>query len=212
MTRPTSADVPTRSDRRRERTRRSLLDAGRSLITSKGVAGLRIGEITEGADVALGSFYNHFGSKDELVDAVVADSLTALAAAVVGAASPEEDAARVVAEAIRRVVRLAYDDPAFARLVVELTHSERLLVTAVEPHARLALQRGVDAGRFDVEDIGTTLIAVAGGALALIDAILAGEAPAAADEVFAGWVLRALGIRKGEARRIARTPLEDDAT
>src|SRR5882757_8823572 len=111
-------EVPNRTDRRRERTRGKLTDATRELIVEKGVSGLRINEITERADVALGSFYNHFESKEEIVDAVVTDSLRELAEAL--ATGAVEDPAELVSVAIRRFVGLAYDDPAFARLVVHL--------------------------------------------------------------------------------------------
>ena len=111
--------APTRTDRRRERTRGRLTDATRELIAEKGVAALRIQEITERADVALGSFYNHFDSKEEVVEAVVADSLQNIAETL--AADPVEDPAELVAAAIRRFVGLAYSDPDFARLVVHLT-------------------------------------------------------------------------------------------
>ncbi len=46
---PTQDKPATRTERQRERTRRQLLDAGRTLIASKGVPGLRIQEITEQA-------------------------------------------------------------------------------------------------------------------------------------------------------------------
>ena len=36
-----------------------------------------IGEITEAADVAIGSFYNHFASQEALFEAVVSDTLEA---------------------------------------------------------------------------------------------------------------------------------------
>jgi AcrR family transcriptional regulator len=45
-----ASTTPTRTERQRLRTRRQLLDAGRSLIAAKGVAGLRIQEITEHAE------------------------------------------------------------------------------------------------------------------------------------------------------------------
>src|SRR5664279_3490773 len=85
-----------RAERQRQRTRRQLLDAGRSLIAAKGVAGLRIQEITESADVALGSFYNYFESKDEFLEAIITESLSELAATTVGTPDETVDPADVV--------------------------------------------------------------------------------------------------------------------
>ena len=47
------------------------------------VAGLRIQDITEEADVALGSFYNYFQSKEELLEAVITESLSDLTSAII---------------------------------------------------------------------------------------------------------------------------------
>ena len=57
--------APTRRvDRRRARTRAALLKAGRTLLASRDVQGLSVDEIVAAADVAKGSFYNHFTDKD----------------------------------------------------------------------------------------------------------------------------------------------------
>ena len=66
-----------RGARRRHQTRRALLDAARQVIGERGVDATTIGEITERADVAFGSFYNHFESKDALVDDLIAEAVVA---------------------------------------------------------------------------------------------------------------------------------------
>jgi AcrR family transcriptional regulator len=197
--------TPTRSERQRLRTRRLLLDAGRALIASKGVAGLRIQEITEHADIALGSFYNYFGSKEELLEAVITESLSDLASAVITNVDDDTDPAEVVALANLRVIRLAYDEPDFARLIVNIGHSEALFGDAVHPHARVAVQRGVESGRFVVADIEVLLTAVIGGAFALIREILDGRHGENAHESFARHVLAALGVPPDEAESIVRS-------
>lgn len=180
-----------------------MTDAARALITEKGVAGLRISEITGRADVALGSFYNHFESKEDLVEAVVADSLQALAEALATRSTADQDPAELVCFAIRRFVGLAYDDPPFAQLVVHLNHADALFVTAVHPAARSALELGVESGRFDVADVEVAVTAIVGGALALMRAIVDGRLGAGADVTYATTALRSLGIPAGEAQLIA---------
>jgi len=194
--------TPTRTERQRLRTRRLLLDAGRTLIASKGVAGLRIQEITEHADIALGSFYNYFGSKEELLEAVITESLSDLASAVITDVDDDTDPAEVVALANLRVIRLAYDEPDFARLIVNIGHSEALFGHAVHPHARIAVERGIKNGRFVVADIEVLLTAVIGGAFALIREILDGRHGEHAHKAFARHVLAALGVPAGEAESI----------
>ncbi|HEX4250820.1 MAG TPA: TetR/AcrR family transcriptional regulator [Pseudonocardia sp.] len=196
---------PTRSDRQRERTRRRLLDAGRTLIADRGVAGLRIQEITERADVALGSFYNHFGSKEELVEQVVTESLADLATATVATVGPDADPAEAVAAANLWFIRLAYDEPDFARLVVNLGHADTLFGAAVHPYARQAVERGLAGGRFTVANLEVTLTAVIGGALALIREILDGRHEPGAELAFARHVLASLGVDPKEAAAVCES-------
>lgn len=194
--------VASRAERQRLRTRRLLLDAGRTLIAAKGVAGLRIQEITEQADIALGSFYNYFASKDELLEAVITESLSDLASATITNVSDDTDPAAVVALANLRFIRLAYDEPDFARLVVNIGHSEALFGDAVHPHARIAVERGIESGRFVVADIEVLLTAVIGGAFALIREILDGRHGPTADQAFARHVLASLGVPPDEAEAV----------
>jgi AcrR family transcriptional regulator len=63
--------VRSRSERRREDTRRRLMKATYEIISQRGLEGLVIQDITEVADVGYGSFYNHFESKDAVVAAVI---------------------------------------------------------------------------------------------------------------------------------------------
>jgi AcrR family transcriptional regulator len=202
-----------RGARRRAQTRGRLTEAARGLIASKGVAGLRISEITESADVALGSFYNHFESKDDLVEAIVTESLEALAAAV-AEGEPGQDPAELVAAAIRRFVRLAYDDPEFARLLVRLNHADALFAEAVSPYARGALQGALDAGRLRVPDIDVALTFIVSGSMGMLRTIVDGRHGPDADVAFAALVLSALGLSPEEAAAVsaAAAPGDDDVT
>ena len=207
MTDQELAEVRTRTDRRRERTRGKLTDATRELIAEKGVAGLRIQEITERADVALGSFYNHFDSKEAVVEAVIAESLQGITETL--AAAPLEDAAELVSIAVRRFVGQAYADPEFASLVVHLNHADALFGVAVHPAARTAVQRGIAEGRFDVPDLEVAVTGILGGALAVMRAIVDGRLGKNAETFYAEAALRSLGLTPAEAAEVVRRPLQD---
>jgi AcrR family transcriptional regulator len=200
------AEVRTRTDRRRERTRGKLTDATRELIAEKGVAGLRIQEITERADVALGSFYNHFDSKEAVVEAVIAESLQGLTETL--AADPVEDAAELVSIAVRRFVGMAYSDPEFASLVVHLNHADALFGVAVHPAARTAVQRGINEDRFDVPDLEVAVTGILGGSLAVMRAIIEGRLGKNAEIAHAEAALRSLGVSPADAAEVVRRPLK----
>jgi AcrR family transcriptional regulator len=203
-----TSEIPVgRRDRRRERTRSRLTGAARTLIAEKGVAGLRIADITEVADVGRGSFYNYFESKDDVVEAVVSESLQTLATVALTTLPDDEDPAVRACIADRRFIRLASEDREFARLLVNLHHGDDLFIAATLPYARMTLQPGIDEGRFDITSLEVTLIMLAGSAFALIRAILNGNAPADADQAHAESILRLLGVPAGQARAISRRPL-----
>jgi AcrR family transcriptional regulator len=200
---------PSRTERRRAETRRRLLEAGQSVIGERGVAGLRITDVTERADVALGSFYNHFSSKEELVDEVVRLSLAAIVDSVLETTPPDGDPAEIIAASIRRFVNLAREDPEFARVVVHLDHADVVFIAAVEPAARDAISHGLASGRFTVPDLDTAVITLSAGAMALIRAILEGrhtdpDGPAH----YATQSLVTLGVPLEEARALAFAPAD----
>jgi AcrR family transcriptional regulator len=70
-TSPADNDAPMRrGERRKQHTRRRLLDAAAETYAALGVEGATISAITERADVGLGTFYLHFEDKDAIAVSV----------------------------------------------------------------------------------------------------------------------------------------------
>ena len=61
--------------RRRQETRRLLLEAACTLFVERGVEHVSIDAITSTAGVAKGSFYNHFESREDLFNELVEETL-----------------------------------------------------------------------------------------------------------------------------------------
>lgn len=196
-----------RRARRRERTRAQLLAAARSLFARQGVERTRINEITEEADVGFGSFYNHFASKEAIVEAVLADMLATQAAAISAVTEALEDPAEVVSAAHRYFVRLARTDPEWAWLLVRLDVSHTVVTETLGPFARRDLRRAIEAGRLKVPDEDIALEATGGALLAVMRIVLDGAAPKTADIHHAEGILRLLGLPTAEAAEVARRPL-----
>jgi AcrR family transcriptional regulator len=195
-----------RRDRRRQRTRGELTRAARSLIAEKGIEGLRVADVTDVADVGRGSFYNYFESKEDLVEAILSDSIQTLAA--ISISNPAlDDSAVLTCIADRRFIRLASEDREFARLLVNLNRGDDLFLNATLPYARAVIEPGIASGRFEVADLDVVLIMLAGSAFALIRAILNGTVPADAERAHAEAYLRMLGVPADEAREISFRPL-----
>jgi len=69
MLKDKSSAPMTRRERKKIETRRRILDAAFSLMTERGYDNVKIGEISEQADVANATFFLHFPTKASLVSA-----------------------------------------------------------------------------------------------------------------------------------------------
>src|SRR5580692_2447046 len=125
---PEESSQPTRGERRRAQTRGRLVAAAEQLFAAQGVEATTIAEITEGADVGFGSFYNHFDSKDEIAEAVLGEALERQAGGLFELIDPITDPAEVVAVAHSYLVEQTARNPTFARLLVRLDDSHRLMI------------------------------------------------------------------------------------
>jgi AcrR family transcriptional regulator len=202
-----TASHPDRHTRRREQTRRRLLDAARSLFARQGVENTRINEITEEADVGFGSFYNHFDSKDAIVEAVVAETVAAQGGAVASVTANLDDPAEAVAAAHRYFVNLARSDPEWGWLLIRLDASQKIGLRALGPFAQRDLERGIRAGRFSVPNKRVALLAAGGALLGIMGDVLDGRAPKDADRHHAEGVLRMFGLLAEDASEVARRPM-----
>jgi AcrR family transcriptional regulator len=193
--------------RKRSEARRRLIDAGIELVAERGVEGLRLRELAERADVGFGSFYTHFASKEELVEVIVSDYVGSLTQAIIADASEREDPAQTAVIAHRNFIRLAYEDPQLARLIVHLDRADALLETATAPILAPLLQRGMRNGRFHGVDVEVSVSFIVGATIAVMRAILAGRLGPDADVASARTLLRAFGLPDAEARILASAEL-----
>src|SRR6202021_3019487 len=102
---PEGPEPPSRLERRKQRTRAALIKAAQRLIAEGGVNGPVL-EITQAADVGMGSFYNHFDSKEQLFEAAVADVLDAHGALLDRLTAAIDDPAEMFATSYRLTGRL----------------------------------------------------------------------------------------------------------
>jgi AcrR family transcriptional regulator len=198
---------PDRHARRREQTRTKLIQAAKTLFARQGVDNTRINEITDEADVGFGSFYNHFASKEAVIEAVLAETIGAQGAEIDALTAELEDPAEIISAAHRSFVRRARSDPDWGWLLLRLDVSHNVLLAALGPYARRDLRNGIKAGRFNVPDELVALYAMGGALLSVMRAVLDRAAPKDADIHHAEGVLRLLGLPADEAAEVARRRL-----
>src|SRR5262245_55771656 len=104
--------------RRKARTRANLIAAARRLFAGRGVERTTIAEIAEHAEIAIGSFYNYFSTKDELLDEVIEEALSEQLHLLQLRQAQVSDPAEKVSIAHRHLVRVVRADSDWAWLLV----------------------------------------------------------------------------------------------
>ncbi len=196
-----------RTERRKARTRAALLDAARGLFAAQGLETTTVAQIAEAADIAVGSFYNYFRTKDELLAVLVSETMTEQLASLQARQGRVEDVAEAVSIAHRHLVELVVREPDWAWLLVRLEASERIIDLTMREAASGDLERGIASGRFRIGDPAVALQASGGALLAVIHCLLRGELGEDAGSAHAEGVLRSFGVEPAEAAEIARRPL-----
>ncbi|HEX4558193.1 MAG TPA: TetR/AcrR family transcriptional regulator [Mycobacterium sp.] len=209
MTEQPEASV-NRLERRKQRTRAALIKAAQSFIAA-GKVNVPVLEITQAADVGMGSFYNHFDSKEQLFDAAVAEVLDAHGALLDELTASIDDPAETFACSYRLTGRLFRRRPEVSQIFlangVALLASDRGLA----PRAQRDIEAATRAGRFRVDDPALAL-AIAGGALLGLGNLLRNQPDrddAETADAVTEDVLRLFGMPADEAREICRRPLPD---
>lgn len=205
---PTPAPPSARIARRRTQTRGRLLRAACELMASRGTHAPSIQEITDRADVAFGSFYSHFKSKEEIADAVLEEITESFGVAADRLSLVLDDPAEVLAASARHAIARAAADQSWGWFVVRtaLTRS-RMLSSTLGTRLARDIRVGMEAGRFRTPDPVAIAVAVGGTILASISARLTGEMGDDAPERAATVVLTILGLPAEEAAAVARRPL-----
>lgn len=196
-----------RAARQRMWTRERLTEAARRVIARKGIDDTTIADITSEADVGIGSFYNHFKSKEDLVGTLVGQAIEVHGAALDRLVADVSDPAEVFAICIRHTIRMADHDPVWAWFTVRAGLYVREFESALAARLMRDLVRGIESGRFTPRDMPSALVVIGGAVVAAMQGRLLGMLGAPADHLIAEHLLRMLGVPAGEAQRIASLPL-----
>ena len=199
-----------RLDRRKARTRAALIRAAQTLI-AEGRTSAPILEITQAADVGMGSFYNHFETKEQLFAAAVEAVMDAYGQLLDDLTVDIEDPAEVFACSFRLTGRLHRREPELSRVL--LNNVLRLLSadTGLAPRARRDIAAAVEAGRFDVEDLDVAVTMTA-AALFAIGQLLHDQPDRDVEETtdrVTEDLLRMFGVPRRRARQLCSLPMPD---
>ena len=196
----------TRQSGRAERTREALIRAGRRPFAEQPLDAVAIDDIVRAADVAKGSFYNHFADKEALVRAVTVEIRSGVERAVGRANAGIDDPARRVARAICVYIRYAIDEPERAGVLVRV-HSGHTSTSAPLNQGLVEdVASGLAAGRFSIATLESGVLYILG--ISQISLIRIAQEPSLAlavtlSQQMCALLLRGLGLPMAEADAIA---------
>jgi TetR/AcrR family transcriptional regulator len=107
-----------RSERRKARTTTAILDAAERHFLERGFQNAKVDEIAEDADVAVGSVYNHFASKEGLYAAALERALGLFETYMAAEPDPDATALEQLLEVAGRVARFGRERPGHLRMLV----------------------------------------------------------------------------------------------
>ena len=161
--------------------------------------------------MGLGSFYNHFESKEELFEAAVEDVLELLGGLLDELTADIDDPAVVFAQSFRLFGRFHRRNPEMSKVFLNNGLAMAGSARGLAPRALRDIQAGVRAGRFTVRDPELALTIIVGASLCLGQFLH--DHPerddAQATDQVAEDLLRLLGIPARQAQRIIALPLPD---
>ena len=205
-----SEQAASRLERRKARTRAALVRAAQALI-AEGRTAVSVLEITQAADVGLGSFYNHFETKEQLYQAAVEDALDTHGAVLDALTTGLDDPAQVFAQSFRLTGRLHRRNPELSKVLLHYGLELATSTNGLAPRARRDIEAAVRAGRFTVRDTELAMVTVAGAALGLGQ--LLHRRPerddAEATDQVTEDLLRMLGLDAADAHECSTRPLPD---
>ncbi len=197
-----------RLERRKLRTRSALVKAAQQLIV-EGRLNIPVLEITQLADVGMGSFYNHFDSKEELFEAAVADVLDSYGELLDALTIDMADPAETFAASFRLTGRFFRRRPQESRILLANWSTLISSDQGLAPRALRDIKAATAAGRFSVDDPELAL-AVASGILLGLGTLLQRDTTrddgATADAVTED-LLRMFGMSAREAHKVCARPL-----
>lgn len=191
---------------RREKTRRRLLASALAVVAEKGVDAPQIDDFIAAAGVSRGTFYNHFTTTHDLLAAITAELTDKVLSAIEATVSRIPNPTHRITCACLLYMQLAVDYPAWGGFVLR-TGARRARLMDVYLPRDLALAK--EHGEMDYTSVRAAQDVVQGAVTLAVESVLQGRAPRQHVRETMALVLRALGVTKAAATKLAAMPEEE---
>ncbi|HEX7237864.1 MAG TPA: TetR/AcrR family transcriptional regulator [Gammaproteobacteria bacterium] len=194
---------------KRERTRKSMLEAAFRLMGNAQGLTVRIEEICAAAHISRGTFYNYFTSLEQLFEVLAIELSHDLNHALVATWDETQSHAEGSNAAVQHYLNYAQRDPAWAWAMVHLNAFGPTFGAEAWEACHRAIAKGIEAGEFDVPNASVGRDLMTGTVMATVRTMLRADGDRPQPRIVAYHVLRALGVPAARAKEIAARPLPD---
>ncbi|MEM7115624.1 MAG: TetR/AcrR family transcriptional regulator [Chloroflexota bacterium] len=146
--------------RKKRRTRNALIEATLTMITEHGIDKFTMLDVTNSADVAFATAYNYFDSKEDLVAAAMETVMGRLAEKIEEKTLNFSDPSHIFPFGLKTVLTVMSFDDRFRWLQKRPDMLARSIYRCFGPYAKNDIQKGVEASRFQVNDVETVWLQV----------------------------------------------------
>lgn len=193
---------------RRMRTRAALIDAAIAVLGEEDGRFASVDDIIKRAEVARGTFYNHFDSKDQFLDAVAFELSHEFNLALDKSIGGKSDPALRAATWTRQYLRRMRLDPHWGWAVINVgLNGSHLLGEETHRAVRSNTAVGTRLGVFTVPSRDAALDLSVGTVFASAFTVLRGQTKPDHPEATAYMLLLGLGVPPERAAELVREPL-----
>ncbi len=194
------------SSDKKNATHRALLDAARDLVFERGHERISVQDVTSRANVATGTYYNYFECKTDIFEAVAEAMRQEISACL------EETRSRIQDPAMRLAVTLKFYfiqsmDNADWRTFTSNAGMDHLTLQQDPAQLQEDLERGVQGGRFKLDDVHFTQALISGMVRNVNQSIARGKASRSAIDYAVRSVLQMLGLPEMVTRALIQTAM-----
>lgn len=201
------AEPLTRGHKKRERTRRSLVDAALRLLACKEAGEITLLEVAAQAEVSNGTIYNYFRTRDEVLEAVGITLADEFSDAISAVSEDVHSGAQRLAIGVRMFIRRAADDHPWASALLRIIHLDRAMRSRLADRVLADLRDGLREGALSFGDEGVALDLVVSCTTGAMRSVVEGRTAPEHDVRVTEMILKALGAPPARARKIASLPL-----
>ncbi len=194
--------VKTQPDARWARTRQRLLEGGRQVFAERGVEATSVLDIVRAAGVSQPSFYNHFDSKEALAREITAAYFRRDRQVKQQVFATVADPAAAIAINIGQTLAIVHDDPVIAWAIIRSESLRQLVITSDKDPLAKMIDSGIAQQRFADCNTRTAALTIRGGAFAVMQDMLNGNASNTAQRDYQQLVLRMLGLTAADSAAV----------